>query len=36
VFTPRPANRVVYDELFAQFKDLCERLSPVYRSLNSP
>jgi xylulokinase len=35
-FKPEPANRAVYDELFAQFKVLHERLSPVYRSLNSP
>ncbi len=34
-FKPDPANKAVYDELFESFKLLCERLAPVYRSLNA-
>lgn len=33
-FEPDRANRTLYDELFASFKDLYGRLSPVYKKLN--
>jgi xylulokinase len=34
-FHPDGGNRIIYNELFEQFKLLYQRLSPVYRSLNS-
>lgn len=36
VYDPDPANRAVYDELFAQFLRLYERNRPIYRRLNPP
>ena len=34
-FEPDVDNKKVYDGLFVHFKDIYERLSPLYRSLNS-
>lgn len=34
-FEPDTSNAPVYDELFEQFKKLYDRLSPVYRALNT-
>ena len=33
---PDPANRALYDERFACFKDAYRRLAPLYRRLNAP
>ncbi|MBL6276653.1 FGGY-family carbohydrate kinase [Micromonospora fiedleri] len=36
VFTPTPQHRATYDEIFAVYRDLHQRLAPVYRRLNRP
>ncbi len=35
-FAPRPETRDTYDRMFEQFRDLFERLSPVFHNLNAP
>jgi xylulokinase len=34
VYTPDPATRAIYDELFETFRFAYERLAPLYRKLN--
>ncbi|MFF0721490.1 FGGY-family carbohydrate kinase [Micromonospora sp. NPDC003816] len=35
-FTPDPAHRATYDEIFADYRELHRRLAPLYRRLNRP
>jgi len=35
-FQPNPANRAIYDEIFAEFKQIFKRTNPIYRRLNRP
>ncbi|PZF97238.1 xylulokinase [Micromonospora endophytica] len=36
IFTPNPAHRATYDEIFDVYRALHRRLAPVYRRLNRP
>jgi xylulokinase len=36
VFEPIPANQVVYDRLYSQFRQCYRQLKPVFHSLNKP
>lgn len=36
VYTPRPANKGIYDKLFTQFVASFKRTRPIFRALNAP
>jgi xylulokinase len=36
IYSPDPAHRATYDEIFDVYRDLHRRLAPIYRRLNAP
>ena len=34
VFEPNPANREVYDQMYAQFRKCTKQLKPIFHTLN--
>jgi xylulokinase len=36
IFEPNPANREVYDRMYAQFRKSAKQLRPIFHTLNKP